>query len=388
MEENLDLEEYRRYGRQMLIPEIGKPGQLLLKQSSVLVIGVGGLGCPCIAYLAGAGIGTLGLVDADTIELSNSHRQILHTSAHIDHYKVDSARTYVKDLNNHVNVRTYPFNLTASNAVDIVKDYDIVLDCTDNQSTRYLISDACVSLSKPLVSGSALKTEGQLAVYNFQGGPCYRCLFPCPTVAELVQTCGEAGILGPVVGIIGVMQALETIKIICWSTRQTQSPYVPTLTLFSAWDMPQWRTVKLRRKKPQCVACGIEHSTDLVKRLAQEPTCAINTVVIDNAADSRVERIEPSKVLQASHEYTIIDVRSHTEYGIVNIPNSINVPMDTIDDYSPESDHQSLLIVCRTGKDSLNAAQMLSHKFPKLVVRDLRGGLQGLATVDSNFPIY
>ena len=268
----LELEEYIRYGRQMILPQVGLPGQLALKKSSVLVIGAGGLGCPVLLYLAGAGIGTsptdnrsnklgtIGIADHDTVDLSNLHRQILHRTSSIGRLKTRSAETALKQLNPSIKVICHDDGITPQNAVSSMTPYDIIVDCTDAPSTRYLISDTCVVLSKSLVSGSALGTEGQLVVYGYNNGPCYRCMFPTPPPAEAVLTCGEGGILGPVVGVIGVMQALETIKVMLHANGVWKEEYIPQMTIFGAFDVPQWRSFKMRPRKKDCIACGLNPS--------------------------------------------------------------------------------------------------------------------------------
>ncbi|KTW30642.1 hypothetical protein T552_00358 [Pneumocystis carinii B80] len=258
----LYLEEFKRYGRQIIIPEIGIEGQNTLKKAKVLVIGAGGLGCPALVYLTGAGIGTIGIVDGDYVDISNCHRQILHTSSKLGQKKVNSAIEYLKDLNPFVEFIGYSTHISPSSAIDIIKPYDIILDCTDNQSIRYLISDTCILLKKPLISASAVRTEGQLCIYGFRGSCCYRCLFPVPSPEETNQTCEGNGILGMVVGIMGTLQALETIKILLsqqllseYNNIETNN-YVSYMTIFSAFSVPQFKFIKLRPRKSSCPSCG------------------------------------------------------------------------------------------------------------------------------------
>jgi adenylyltransferase/sulfurtransferase len=212
---SLTKEEIARFSRQLILQGFGATAQDRLKSASVLIVGAGGLGCPTAIYLAAAGVGTLGIVDHDVVSLDNLHRQILHDEAQIDHPKVESLKQSILRLNSAVNVLTYQHLLTSKNAMEVIKAYDVVADCSDNVATRYLINDACVLLGKPLVSGSALGWEGQLTVYN--NGPkcpCYRCIFPTPPSPDTVTNCSEGGVLGPIVGIIGSLQALEVMKII------------------------------------------------------------------------------------------------------------------------------------------------------------------------------
>lgn len=391
---DLDLEEYRRYGRQMILPEIGKPGQIALKSSAVLVVGAGGLGCPAIAYLAGAGVGCLGIIDADTIDLSNCHRQILHKPDDVGKPKVESAAAFVKELNGSISTRLYPFSLEAGNSVEIFSGYDVVLDCTDNQPARYLISDTCVILGLPLISGAALKTEGQLAVYNYRNGPCYRCLFPVATPAENVQSCGRAGVLGPVVGLIGILQALECIKVLIAQRKGSNSvmldEYKPSLTLFSAFGSPQWRTIQLRQKKQKCVSCG--------------PAATISQETIRNAKtdyatfcsggdhlDGRLEtheRLEASKLDGNVDKYMILDVRDSTQFGIAHLDHSINVPFTDLQISELSFSEKPILVVCRIGNDSQRAVRALQRRYPRQTFLDLKGGLQDYAAIKNDFPFY
>ena len=382
----------------MVLPEIGKVGQLKLKATGVLVVGAGGLGCPAIAYLAGAGIGKLGIIDADVVELSNIHRQILHMAQNTGQLKVASAANFVKELNSTVVVSTYPERLTNLNAFEIIPHYDLVLDCSDNQTTRYLLSDVCVLLGKPLVSGSALKMDGQLAVYNYEGGPCYRCMFPNPTPANCIKSCGEAGVLGPVVGVIGVLQALEAIKVIVRSKSLVNLPspldgdsvYVPKLTLFSAFGDPQWRSITLRKKRKDCMSCSSSSSIHMESIVLSsndsEPFCSLGRTKADHDINS--ERIEPSDLGDFARESIILDVRDVTQYGITHLPRSINVPLDEIDAFDLPAAYENVLIVCRQGNDSEVAINKLRARYPTVRFRDLRGGLAALAEVDPEFPIY
>ncbi|KAJ1948120.1 Molybdenum cofactor synthesis protein 3, partial [Linderina macrospora] len=210
--EHLVPDDIRRYSRQLLIPEIGVHGQLQLQNAKVLIVGTGGLGSPCAMYLASMGIGTLGLIDHDVVDSSNLHRQIIHTEAARNVPKVVSAHNSLSRLNSSCKVSVYDILLDSANALDIMRGYDVVVDATDNAATRYLINDACVMLTIPLVSGSAVRLDGQLTVYNYNGGPCYRCLFPTPPPVETLSNCSETGVLGVVPGIIGCLQAMEAVK--------------------------------------------------------------------------------------------------------------------------------------------------------------------------------
>lgn len=393
---NLTLEEFRRYGRQMVLPEIGLHGQIKIKSSSVLVIGAGGLGCPSIAYLAAAGIGLLGIVDDDVVELSNCHRQILHKPNSEGFSKVESAKQFVKDLNHNVEVVIHNTKLTHRNSFDILEAYDLVLDCTDNQATRYLISDVCVILGKVLISGSALKSDGQIATYNLGNGPCYRCLFPSPTPIELIQSCGEAGIIGPVVGTIGVLQALEALKYLLSSKGnaedQAQTSVVPKLTLFTAFGDPQWRTVKLRSKSKACRVC--RQVPEITRNLITSGEIAYD---VRNSDPSDFEMLQPNDQVTAqdykerASTYMVIDVRNEVEFAIAKLDDSINYPLRHIHDLdviSLGSRDTKHLVVCRRGHDSQIATIALRQKFPNHEFNHLGGGLQAYSRVDEAFPYY
>ncbi|KAG7691575.1 hypothetical protein KL930_005205 [Ogataea haglerorum] len=212
---SLSLNEYLRYGRQLIVPEFGLQGQISLKESRVLVVGAGGLGCPALQYLVGAGFGTVGIVDHDTVDMSNLHRQTLHTTETVGMLKCESAKLQLAKLNPLVQINTHPVALSQDNSFGIFEQYDIVLDCTDTPATRYLINDTAVLLGLTIISGSGLKTEGQLSILNFNNtGPCYRCFYPTPPPPSSVTACSDGGVLGPIIGIMGVMMALEAIKVV------------------------------------------------------------------------------------------------------------------------------------------------------------------------------
>lgn len=247
----LSNEEIMRYSRQLLLPELGVQGQLNLSKTSVLIVGCGGLGCPVAQYLAAAGVGRLGLLDYDEVELSNLHRQVLHGEEDQGQAKALSAARAVKRLNSAVECVPYHLQLSPENALQLIQQYDIVADCSDNVPTRYLVNDACVLSGKPLVSASALRMEGQLTVYNYCGGPCYRCLYPVPPPPETVTNCSDGGVLGVVPGIMGCLQALEVLKI----ASGRGSSCGQQLMMFDAQDA-RFRSIKLRPKQAGCAVCG------------------------------------------------------------------------------------------------------------------------------------
>ncbi|KAF1809613.1 Molybdopterin-synthase sulfurtransferase [Eremomyces bilateralis CBS 781.70] len=345
-------QEYKRYGRQLILPEIGLNGQLRLKNTSVLIVGVGGLGCPAAAYLAGAGVGTIGLVDGDIVEESNLHRQTLHTTEKVGMSKVDSATFYLKSLNPTIKYVSHRTHLNPQNAPDIFRHYDLVLDCTDNPASRYLISDLCVLLGKTLVSASALRMEGQLLILNYpprapgdsSGGPCYRCVFPKPPPAETVVTCGEGGVLGPVVGVMGVLQALEAIKVIVDDSHLLSSQSeTPSLLLFSAYGTPPFRSIRLRSRRPRCACCSEQPSVSLASlssgSLDYQLFCGIaNPANILNPRE-RVSPREYAKTLVTTRsvldrglpkDHVLIDVRERVQFDLCSIEGSINIPFSQI----------------------------------------------------------
>ncbi|KAK3717960.1 hypothetical protein LTR37_005386 [Vermiconidia calcicola] len=416
--------EYRRYGRQMIMPEVGLQGQLRLKNAKVLIVGVGGLGCPAAAYLAGAGIGTLGLIDGDTVEISNLHRQIAHASTREGMSKVDSAYEYLQSLNPLVHYIRYGFHLSPEKAVSIFEQYDLVLDCTDHPTSRYLISDTAVVTGKPLVSASALKTEGQLVLLNnpprppgdTSGGPCYRCIFPKPPPAESVLSCGEGGILGPVVGVMGVLQALEAIKVLTsrnkrpdhdalsmnGSTTSSQEPAKPTLLMFSAYSSPQFRSVRLRSRRNDCAVCS---ARAIITR--QSLTSGSLDYVAFCGAAAPIEllqpqfRVSPSEFAKLRREdrNMLIDVRDEIQYGICALPGSVNVPwtgnapswLEKAQQSGVLTDDQrEKYIVCRFGNDSQLAAKaMINFAEVPIDVKDVKGGFKSWREeVDKSWPDY
>jgi len=327
----LDNAGIARYSRQLILPEIGPNGQRLLSATSVLIVGCGGLGCPAAIYLAAAGIGRLGLVDHDTVELSNLHRQILHTEHRLDVKKSESVAAACHGINSSVHCVPYHLALDSSNAADIIKQYNIVVDATDNVATRYLLNDACVLLGKPLVSGSALRFEGQLTVYNYSGGPCYRCLYPKPPPPETVTNCSDGGVLGVVPGIIGSIQALEVIKI---AAGMPGSSYSKRLLLFDALEAT-FRTIRLRDRQPNCAICGDNPS--ITKLIDYEQFCGRRAT--DKSGNitllTDVERIsvtEYKAILDEEQEHILVDVRLPVELEICQLPNNntINIPIADI----------------------------------------------------------
>ncbi|KAL5008149.1 hypothetical protein ScPMuIL_013730 [Solemya velum] len=401
----LSNNEIARYSRQLILPEIGVRGQLCLSQRSVLIVGAGGLGCPASIYLAAAGIGRLGVVDYDEVELSNLHRQILHTERRIGIPKSASVIGACQQLNSDVKFVPYHLQLNSENALNLIKHYDVVLDATDNVASRYLLNDACVLAGKPLVSGSALRFQGQLTVYNHKGGPCYRCLFPKPPPPETVTNCSDGGVLGVVPGIIGCLQALEAIKI----AAGMDSSFSQRLLLFDGLD-GTFRGVSIRKKSLGCLVCG--DNPTITKLIDYEQFCGAGANDKDQALHilSENERIKPKEyksMLDCGTPHVLVDVRLPVELEICHLPApAINIPMDSL---CKETSKEKLLntakvlessgecvpiiVVCRQGNDS----QVAVRKFKELmqdtdchfVFKDLLGGLTSWAKqIDNTFPVY
>lgn len=382
----LKEEEYARYGRQLILPTVGIKGQLRLKSTAVLIIGAGGLGCPAAAYLAGAGVGTLGLVDGDTVEESNLHRQIAHSTAKVGMGKVDSLASFCQELNPQVSYVRHGEHLTPQNAEEIVSKYDIVLDCTDHPTSRYLISDICVLLQKPLVSASALRTDGQLIVLNspatpqgsLEGGPCYRCVFPKPPPADSVVSCGEGGILGPVVGVMGVLQALEAIKLVAAASKAPrEEPSKPSLLLFSASGPTTFRQMRMRGRRSDCFACSASSSLSLGAlksgSLDYLAFCGTTAPVNILKPEERITATLYNSLLQEKPDraHVLLDVREREHFDIASIPGAINIPYSSLQmkasseqtkpEWLPENlpADAPIYVVCRVGNDSQLVTQRL-----------------------------
>ncbi|CAI2175944.1 18088_t:CDS:2 [Funneliformis geosporum] len=359
---DLSLDEYTRYGRQLILPGFGKSGQLKLKNTSILIVGAGGLGAPVAIYLAAAGVGKLGIIDYDTVEKSNLQRQVIHNESREGVSKAQSARMTIEELNSLCQCVAYDILLDSSNALEIIEKYDIVIDATDNVATRYLLNDACVMAGIPLVSGSALRMDGQLTIYNYKGGPCYRCLFPKPPPPESVLNCSDGGVLGVVTGVIGCLQALQAIKI---ATDMNGGPH--NLLIFSATSYPLFRSMKLRPKKEDCALCGERPSiTELIDYVQFCGSGALDKSPTVNVLGYE-DRIEPK-------------VRK-------NLPNSINIPLNDLPNKIEEV-KKSLEKLNTPGNDSQHAVNILKNVL-KGEIKDIIGGLYKWSLdVDQEFPIY
>lgn len=367
--------EVERYSRQMLVPAFGAPSQVELKSLSVLIVGAGGLGCPAALYLAAAGVGRMGIVDDDVVAVSNLHRQVGHSEGRTGVLKAESLAASCLSINSSVTVEALVARFTACNGADLTRRYDIILDCTDNPGTRYLINDAAVLAGKPVVSGAAVGSDGQLSVYNYEGGPCYRCMFPVPPAVGTVTNCSDAGVLGPVVGVIGCLQALEVMKIAADMARRKNAAgsggddiaehhhpsgsYTPSMgaplssqmLLFDGADT-RFRSIKIRSKAKDCAVCGANPSISSVEDSdawcakhglpTDDAMCAVPTDAVNPAGDGAggsggvaVQHVPASSLVPPPRPGTcpptILDVREPHQFAISNLSGSINIPLSALE---------------------------------------------------------
>ncbi len=379
----LNHEEILRYSRHLLIPEVGLEGQRKLKNSSALVIGTGGLGSPVALYLAAAGVGRIGLVDYDVVDSSNLQRQVIHGTSTIGKLKVESARDKLLDLNPDIQIDIYNEPFTSENAIRIAKDYDVLIDGTDNFPTRYLTNDVCVFLGKPNIYGSIFRFDGQLSVFYAKEGPCYRCLFPEPPPPGLVPSCAEGGVLGVLPGTIGTLQATEALKVLLG----IGEPMIGKLLLYNALDM-SFDFVKLK-KNPNCRVCG--PNADIKELIDYEEFCGVPGhdheegsagAGLDITAPELAERVKINHL-------KLLDVREPHELEISALPNAVNIPLGQLASRLAElNSADDMVVFCKAGTRSARALELLSSAgFKK--VKNLKGGINAWAKeVDSNLPIY
>ncbi|AEO53800.1 hypothetical protein MYCTH_2295614 [Thermothelomyces thermophilus ATCC 42464] len=434
-------DEFERYSRQMIVPGMGKEGQLRLINSRVLIIGAGGLGCPAAQYIAGAGVGTIGIIDGDVVEASNLHRQVGHSTSRIGMKKVDSLIAHLKALNPLPTYVPYPFRLTPQNAADIISKYDLILDCTDNPVTRYLISDVCVLVCKPLVTAAAIQKSGQLTVLNCpptpQGlvdgkyAPCYRCCFRKPPPPSSMVSCGEAGIMGPVVGMMGVAQAGEAIKILASalhipaeagggdSSNTERNLQQPTLLIYtydleSAVGPYTFRALKMGGRKRNCFACGENSTLTLEGIKAGTPDyvqfCSAPAPAVSLPPEERITAAAYHAAREKGElpEHILIDTREKEHFSFGSIEGAINVPFGKFlmkaaaikRDGGPASEilpadaatsDKPIFVVCRTGADSQETVEKLKElgldRGGKRRIVDIVGGMKAWKQeVDPTFP--
>ncbi len=383
----LDAEEFKRYSRHLILPEIGLEGQKKLKAASVLCIGAGGLGSPAAMYLAAAGIGRIGIVDFDVVDFSNLQRQIIHGTPDVGRSKLISAKESIQALNPHVQVDTYETALSSQNAIELFKPYDVILDGTDNFPTRYLVNDACVLTGKPNAYGSIFRFEGQASVFGTKDGPCYRCLYPEPPPPGLVPSCAEGGVLGVLPGIIGVIQATETMKLILG----VGEPLIGRFLIYDALKM-RFRELKLR-KDPECPVCGthptVKQLIDYEQFCGVRPEPAATQPTTAAASEWEITPAELKKRLDAGDDLTILDVREPNEYQINRIPGSVLIPLGELPRRYQELDpDREIVLHCKMGGRSAKAQDFLrTVGFNR--TKNLRGGvLSWIDQVDPTQPKY
>jgi adenylyltransferase/sulfurtransferase len=379
----LTKDDFKRYSRHLILPEVGVLGQQKLKAAKVLCIGAGGLGSPVAMYLAAAGVGTIGIVDFDVVDFSNLQRQILHGTPDVGRPKLDSAKDRLLAINPHTNVVTHNAALSSENAIEIFEPYDIVVDGTDNFPTRYLVNDACVILGKPNAYGSIFRFEGQASVFATKDGPCYRCLYPEPPPPGLVPSCAEGGVLGVLPGVVGCIQATETIKLIIGAGE----PLIGRFLIFDALRM-KFRELKLR-KDPDCPVCGT-HPT-VTKLIDYEQFCGVQSATEEpvSGTTTEISAVDLKKRLDRGDRLTIVDVREPNEYQINRIAGSVLIPLGDIPKRYVELDpNDELVMQCKVGGRSAKAADFLRSKGYKKVLNLAGGILDWIDKVDPSQPKY
>jgi sulfur-carrier protein adenylyltransferase/sulfurtransferase len=378
----LTNDEIARYSRHLILPEVGIEGQTKLKHAKVAMIGAGGLGAPLGLYLAAAGVGRIGLVDFDVVDVSNLQRQVIHGTSDIGRKKLDSAADRMRDINPNTRLDKFDTGLTSENALEILRDYDVVVDGTDNFPTRYLVNDACVLLKKPNVYGSIFRFEGQATVFAYQDGPCYRCLYPEPPPPGLVPSCAEGGVLGILPGVIGVIQATEVVKIILGIGETLKG----RLLLYDALGM-KFRELKLRRDK-DCPVCG-DHPT-VTKLIDYQQFCGIKTMTNETGpASGAIDALELKEKIKRGDSFVLLDVREPHEYQIARIPGSILIPLGDLPKRLNELDKSADIVAqCKSGGRSQKAVDLLKQSGFQHV-RNMTGGITAWSDkVDPSVPKY
>lgn len=379
----LTNDEIQRYSRHLIMPEVGLEGQQKLKGAGILLIGAGGLGSPSAMYLAAVGIGRLGLVDFDQVDLTNLQRQIIHRTEDVGRLKVESAKARIHEINPKVEVQAFNTKLSRENILDLIRDYDIVIDGTDNFPTRYLVNDACVFQKKPNIYGSIFRFDGQATVFVPFEGPCYRCLYPEPPPPGMVPSCAEGGVLGVLPGVIGVIQATEAVKLVIGKG----DPLIGRLMLYDALKM-KFREVRLNRD-PECPVCG-EHPT-ITELIDYDEFCGLTrggpAEVLGREHELGPEEV--ARLLKAGKGVVLLDVREAHEYDIVHIDGSKLIPLSELHTRTNELDTAEAIIAhCHHGQRSLQAIKILeSFGFKK--VKHMRGGIDAWASeVDPEMARY
>jgi sulfur-carrier protein adenylyltransferase/sulfurtransferase len=376
----LAQDEILRYSRHLIIPEVGVEGQRRLKDARILMVGAGGLGSPIGLYLAAAGVGTLGIVEADVVDVTNLQRQVLHGTKDVGRKKVESARDRIRDVNPHVDVVAHEAWLTSGNALEIIRDYDLVVDGTDNFATRYLVNDACVLLGKPNVYGSIFRFDGQSTVFCTDEGPCYRCLYPEPPPPGLVPSCAEGGVLGILPGLVGLVQATEAVKLVTG----VGEPLIGRLLLVDALRM-QFRTVKLRRN-PRCPACGTREIRALVD---YQQFCGIAGADEDVRDIPAISVSELDERRKNGDELDVVDVREPPEWDIGRIDGARLTPLSSFAEALRTFDSaRDVVVYCKTGVRSAKAVRQLRDAGFRRVW-NLQGGILAWSEeIDPTVPRY
>jgi adenylyltransferase/sulfurtransferase len=378
---SLSNREIERYSRHLIMPEVGMEGQKRLKSAKVLLVGTGGLGSPIAMYLAAAGVGTIGLVDFDTVDYSNLQRQIIHSTTSVGKSKLISAKASMEAINPEIDIVLHQVLLNSSNALEIITDYDIVCDGTDNYQTRYLVNDACVLLNKVNVYGSIFRFEGQASVFDASKGPCYRCLYSEPPPPGLVPSCSEGGVLGVLPGIIGTIQANEIIKLII----NQGEPLIGRLLLLDALDM-EFRELKLR-KNPDCLICS-DHP-QITELIDYDAFCGVEPDGMGLGFNEVLSAIQLKELRDNSIDHVLIDVREPHEQEISKITGALLMPQNEIEDLIGDLRKDSLIVLhCKVGVRSARVLTKLK-KLGFINLKNLQGGINAWARfVDNNLPIY
>lgn len=386
----LNKDEILRYSRHLILPEVGMEEQIKLKNAKVLMVGAGGLGAPLGLYLAASGVGRIGVVDFDVVDFTNLQRQVIHGTKDVGRKKLDSAADSMLDINPYMTVDKFDTAITSENALDIIKDYDMVVDGTDNFPTRYLINDACVLLKKPNVYGSIFRFEGQATIFAYPGGPCYRCLYPEPPPPGLVPSCAEGGVLGILPGIIGVIQATEAVKLILG----VGETLVGRLMLYDALAM-RFRELKLRRN-PECPVCGdhpsIHELIDYHQFCGVPNPSEVAPVTEQQAgfmSDTEIDAVALKARLDRGDKFQFIDVREPNEYQIASIPGAKLIPLGDVPKRVGELDPNTEVIVhCKMGGRSAKACDFLRQSGFKNV-KNMLGGITAWSDkIDPSVPKY
>ena len=384
----LSVDEVRRYSRHLIIPDVGMSGQKRLKNAKVLCVGAGGLGSPALMYLAAAGVGTLGIVEYDTVDESNLQRQIIHGQSDIGRSKAESARDSVKEINPYVQVNIHELRLDTSNVMDLFAQYDLIVDGTDNFATRYLVNDACVLLDKPYVWGSIYRFDGQASVFWSEHGPCYRCLYPEPPPPGMVPSCAEGGVLGVLCASIGSIQVTEAIKVITG----IGDPLVGSLIVYDALEM-SYRKIKVR-KDPNCAVCG-ENPT-VTELIDYELFCgSVSPEAADAIVDSTISVKQLDEMLKARErgekDFVLIDVREPNEYEIVKIPGAVLIPKNEFlmgDALTKMPIDKQIVLHCKAGTRSAEVLAAVKGAGFKDAIHVGGGVLAWVNQIDPSQPTY